>query len=734
MKRYILLLFILTFQTNLKAQSQPRIYDSLRNIELPAALIKANRDNLLSDQYKNKVDKALMQRINQAQDLPYLLNGMSSVVVSSDGGTGTGYTGIRIRGADITRINVTLNGVPVNDPESQATFFVNTPDLLSSAKEVQVTKGVGNSKNGVGNFGASIAINTLDVQDKDAHISYVSDYGTFNTFKNTFRATTGLINEKFIATVRASAIQSDGYVDRSSANLKSLQITGRYLINEATQLTVNCMTGKEKTGMAWNGVLKETMDTNRTFNELGMKSDGSFYRNQSDNYRQDYYQLFFDHKLNKHFASGATLFYTRGAGYYEEYRSGQSFVDYGLQDFAISPDSTIAETDLIRQLWLDNHFIGGRLYLNYFSSNTDAGLYVNLSRYIGRHFGEVKWAQYGFADDYRWYDLDAFKTDLNMYAMVDHRFARNWSFFADLQYRQVQYDLYGFRKNPQLQHQLSYQFLNPKLKLTYLKSRTMVSLQLGLSQKEPNRDDIEAGVSQLPKPEKLYNSELSFNQTLAPGLQFYLTHYLMYYRDQLVLTGKINDVGAYTRSNIPESYRSGIEAEITWNPNRKWVEINANIAWSVNKITAYTEYLDDYDQGVQVINQFQNTDISFSPACIAGARFSFFPFRLRPHSLVKEASVDLMNKYVGKQFLDNTSNPNRMLNAYATTDLMFNLPFRFEQEKQLNLRLGVYNVFNALYENNGYTYSYIYGQSLQTFNYLYPQSGRRLMIGAGISL
>ena len=730
MKKIVLAIAVIT---TLNAAAQSSKNDTLRNIELPAAIIKESRQKLQDEKQPKRLDKNTIKRLNQGQDIPYLLQSISSVVVSSDAGAGTGYTGIRIRGTDLTRINVTMNGVPVNDPESQATYFVNTPDLLSSSQNIEVSKGVGISKNGVGNFGAGISINNLDVNQDKPTLSYSGDFGSFNTFRNTLKLSSGLIDNKFIATMRASTITSDGFIDRSSSTLRALQFTGKYIASPSTQVVFNYMKGHEKTGQAWNGVPQDSLSTNRTYNELGMRSDGSFYPNQTDNYGQDYYQLFVDHKLNSAFSIGTTLFYTRGKGYYEEYKTSQSFGDYGLANFITGSD-TLTSTDMIRQLWLDNHFYGGRAYINYTSKQVDAGLYLNFNQYDGKHYGDVKWAQYGVADNYRWYNLSAYKSDFNVYGMVDYRILPNLSLFADLQYRRLDYTLNGFRKNPSITHDLKFDFFNPKVKITYKQDQHLISLLGGIAQKEPNRDDIEAGVMSLPRPERLYNAELNYIFNVKNNFAFYATGFLMYYQDQLVLTGKINDVGAYTRTNIPESYRIGLELEAQWKSPDKHFEFAANLALSENKVVNVEEYIDDYDFGGQILNRYSKTDIAFSPTIVAGGRLSFFPFRSGMEPLLKNASLDLLPKYVSRQYLDNTQQLSRSIKPYFTNDVIINVPFAINEKSNLTLRTGIYNVFNTLYEANGYTYSYIYNQTLTTQNYFFPQAGRRWMIGMGIDL
>lgn len=727
MRNVCIMMLCLGIHTISKAQVS---VDSFKNIELPAAMIK---DRVAKDeQATRKIDKQTLERLNQGQDLPFLLNSLSSVVVNSDAGAGTGYTGIRIRGTDLSRINVTMNGVPVNDPESQFTFFVNTPDLLSSAQDLQISKGVGSSKNGNASFGGAITINTMDVQQSEPSFSYMMDAGSFRTLKNTLKASTGLLNDKFIATIRLSSIQSDGYIERSASDLKAAQVTAKYLLSPSTQLSFNYLRGRERTGQAWNGVPQDSLTTNRRYNELGMRNDGTFYDNQTDNYGQDYYQFFVDHSIDKHFSVGSTLFYTRGKGYYEEYRTDQRFSRYGRPDFVAGTD-TIRRVDLIRQLWLDNHFYGGRLYLNYVSKKVDAGIYFNYNQYDAKHYGDVIWAQYGFPDKYRWYNLDAFKNDFNVYSMADFKLTDQVRWLVDLQYRHVNYTLNGFRNNPDIRHDLQFNFFNPKSKLSIKGDKHQANWILGIAQKEPNRDDIEASVNNLPVPEKLYNTELNYVYSPNKHWRFFSTLFLMYYQDQLVLTGKINDVGAYTRSNIPESYRVGLELESQWKQPQGKAELALNLALSRNKVLNFVEYIDDYDNGGQLQVNYRESDISFSPSVVAGGRISIFPWRANRMSRVQLLSFDILPKYVSRQYLDNTSNKSRSIAPYTFTDVVAQYPIAMGSKATLTLRAGAYNVFNALYSSNGYTFSYLYEGTLTTQNYFFPQAGLRWMLGAGIS-
>jgi iron complex outermembrane receptor protein len=727
MKKTIWIIVSMIATIHAKAQTTT---DSNRIIELPASKVKAvgnklnlnNKDVLLVKKGSNT------ERISQTQDIPFLLQEISSIVASSDAGTGTGYTGIRIRGTDLTRINVSMNGIPVNDPESQATYFVNTPDLISSTQQIEITKGIGASKNGNGSFGGAIAINTLDIHDEKANGGIQLDYGSFKTLRTTARVTTGLINDKFVATFRASQLSSDGYVDRSFAKLKSMQFTAKYIIDSSSSFIFNYLKGAESTGLAWNGLRQDSLKTNRRFNSLGLMPNGEYYQNQSDNYGQDYYQLFYDKKLNNHWTIGSTLFLTKGKGYYEEYQMNQALSDYYLPNI-IRGNDTIASAHFIRQLWLDNNYYGARLYANYVTKKLEAGIYFNYSQYDGKHFGEIIWNDVGIESDKRWYDLNAQKNELNTYAMANYKLSKDFSLFGDLQLRQVNYEINGFRKNPGIQHNLNFHFVNPKVKLTYQKKNRATYLFIGRVSKEPNRDDIEANTIDLPKPEILTHAEMNHAHFITKKVIIRATAYWMYYTNQLIQTGKINDVGAYARINVPSSYRTGIELENEWRFNLFQIALNAT--FSQNKIKSFTEYQDDYDAGEQISVNHRNTDIAFSPNVILGGRLSFFPFKNDVLAWYQNASLDVLPKYVSKQYLDNTQNENRKLDAYSNLDLVMNLPLQLNKYAKFNVRFATHNVFNTMYENNGYTFSYISNNLMTTENYVFPQAGRRFTIGIG---
>lgn len=670
---------------------------------------------------KTNITKKDIEKLNLGQDLPFLLNQTPSVVINSDAGNGIGYTGIRIRGSDATRINMTINGIPYNDAESQGLFFVNLPDFASSVNNIQVQRGVGTSSNGAGAFGATINFSTNET-NTSPYGEINNSYGSFNTWKHTVKAGTGLINEHFTIDARLSRLTSDGFIDRASSDLASLYLSGAYLSGK-TAIRFNVIAGKEKTYQAWNGIAESDLKTNRTFNSAGTERPGDPYDNEVDHYRQDHYQLFINHQFNKNTSFNTAFFLTRGKGYYEQYKAERSYAEFGLPDFVVG-NQTLTETDVVRQLWLDNYYYGQVFSVQHKKNATQLTIGGGWNRYDGTHHGDIIWATAGIPDNYRWYEHEAYKTDINLFGKLQQRLGKQLEGFVDLQYRRILYNIDGFRDNPSLKIREFYNFFNPKFGLTYFTNDAQLYASYSLGQKEPNRDDFEAGANQIPKPEKLHDFELGFEKKTS-RYKWGATLYYMLYKDQLVLTGKINDVGAYTRVNIPNSYRTGIELQgsiiIT-----SWFNVAGNISFSSNKVKDFTEFYDDYDNGGQKSVSHGNTDIAYSPNVTAGITATF--------TAAKNFDISLPGKYVSRQYLDNTSNSARSLDAFYVQDARISYTLRKFIFKEINFIFQVNNVFDKKYEPNGYTFSYLYGGSLTTENFYFPMAGTNLMGAINIKL
>ena len=720
MKKLFLCVILCTGVSFVFAQKEKKFNDTayLQPVEVLAVRAGENAPFAKTDLTKKEIE-----RNNLGQDLPFLLNQTPSVVVNSDAGNGVGYTGIRIRGTDAARINVTLNGIPYNDAESQGTFFVDLPDFSSSANSIQVQRGVGTSSNGAGSFGGTINIATNEL-NKEFYASTNNSFGSFNTFKNNIQFGSGLLGKHFTIDGRMSRISSDGYIDRAKSNLQSFYLSTAF-INANNSLRLNVFSGKEKTYQAWNGVAQYLLHTNRTNNPSGTERPGEPYDNETDNYTQTHYQLFYNHKFNPYWKGNMAAFLTRGKGYYEQYKAQQAFADYGLANYN-NGTTTITETDLVRRLWLDNYFYGTIFSLQYQRNKTQLIFGGGYNAYDGNHYGNIKWAtvQAAVPLNYRWYNLAAYKKDFSVYNKWIQQLNGHWQGFADLQFRNIYYRIHGFRNNPALGIKENYSFLNPKIGITYLNKGWKTYLSYALAGKEPNRDDFEAGDSQQPKPEKLHDVELGVEKNAAT-YSFGANLYYMYYQNQLVLTGKINDVGAYTRTNIAKSYRAGIELQGKTKVT-KWMNLAANITFSHNKIKNFTEYLDDYDNGGQQTKFYPKTTISFSPAAIAGGSINFIP--------VKNAEINLISKYVGRQYLDNTGQRSRSLNPYYLQDIRLSYSLQNKIFKTTDFIVQLNNVLNKKYEPNGYSFSYIYGGELTTENFYFPMAGFNLMVGVNVKL
>lgn len=665
---------------------------------------------------KTNISKNEIAKINLGQDLPFVLNQTPSVITTTDAGNGVGYTGIRIRGTDATRINVTLNGIPFNDAESMGTYFVDMPDFVSSASSIQIQRGVGTSTNGSGAFGATINISTNEV-NKKMYAESDNSFGSFNTWKNTIKLGTGLLASHFTIDARLSRIVSDGYIDRASSNLKSFYTSAAYIGNK-NSLRLNIFSGKEKTYQAWYGIPYDSLQTNRRYNPAGTEKPGTPYDNQTDNYTQKHYQLFYDHDFSSEWKFNTAFFLIRGKGYYEEYKAQQDLSDYDLNDTAVA--------DIVRRRWLDNYFYGQILSLQYKTSKIELTIGGSWNKYDGKHYGTLIWSEVKIPNDYTYYNFPAIKTDENVYVKWMHVLNTKWNTFADVQYRYVMHDMKGFEDHPELFIKRNFNFINPKAGINYNYNHWNAYLSYALAHKEPNREDFEASLQQQPKSETLHDFEAAVERKRS-RYNLSATFYYMLYKNQLVLNGQINDVGSYTRINVPNSYRAGIELQagvaIT-----NWFNINGSATFSRNKIKSFTEYLDEYDADFNYIGQqvvkHANSDISFSPNIIAGGTATFIP--------LKNMQLNFVSKYVGKQYLDNAQNENRKLNGYFTEDIRLNFSLYKVLFKQVDFIVAVNNIFNKLYEPNAYTYPYVFDANLVNDNYYYPAAGTNFMVGLNV--
>ena len=651
---------------------------------------------------------------NQGQDLPFMLSHTPSVVATSDAGAGVGYTSLRIRGSDLTRVNVTVNGIPINDPESHGVFFVNMPDFFSSIDNIQVQRGVGTSSNGAASFGGSLNMQTIKPSIKP-YCEINNAAGTFNTFKHNVMFGTGVIDGKWSFDARLSKISSDGYVDRAWSDLKSYFLTGGYF-GKTYSLKAVVFSGKENTYQSWDGVSENMLKENRTFNQYT-------YENQTDNYQQDHYQLIFTKDINKNLNLNLATHYTYGRGYYEEFKDQQDLAKYTLPNVIYGMD-TITNSDIIRQLWLDNDFYGFTYSGNYVKGKFKLSVGGAYNIYEGRHYDKVIWASNydKSALNHIYDDNNAVKKDFNVFGKIYYQMNEKLSMLADLQYRNINYEFLGFNELFETSNQnVTLGFYNPKAGINYQFNKILATyFSVGIGNKEPNRNDyVESTPLSRPKSEQMYDYELGLRFNTSK-IKAELAAYYMMYDNQLVLTGKLNDVGAYTRTNIPESYRRGIEFSVDYIITKN-ISIYLDATLSQNKIKHFNEYIDNYDDYSQVKNEYNETDISFSPSVISSSIIKYQP--------IKNFSINLSNKYVGKQYLDNTSNDNRKLNEYFINDINFSYSFNPKFIREVNINFSINNFMDKKYESNGYSYSYIYFGEQYTENYFYPQAGINYMVG-----
>jgi iron complex outermembrane receptor protein len=721
-------------------------YEPVEILAEKASRVELKRSSFLQDEVTVKslradensamafsnVSAAELGKNNLGQDMPNLLNFTPSIVTTSDAGAGVGYTGIRIRGSDATRVNVTINGIPVNDSESQGTYWVNMPDFASSVNSVQIQRGVGTSTNGAGAFGGSVNMQTNHFEEK-SYAEINASGGSFGTLKTTLKLGSGLLGGKFTVDGRLSRIVSDGYIDRASSNLQSAYLSAAYF-GKKSFVRVNYFLGKEKTFQSWYGTpesrvsgslndMQAFIDRNYLSTaeaENLLKSGRTYnyytYANQTDNYAQDHVQLLTNHRISATWNLDLNAHYTYGRGYFEEFKPEAALENYGI-------NSKIS-TDLVRQKWLDNDFYGSTFSLQYEGSTRIKFNFGGAwNRYVGRHFGlitEGKSLPVSYKG-YEWYRSRSQKTDLNLYAKANLVLADRWNAYLDLQYRTVGYTMLGTAdKFLTLANQNSYQFFNPKAGLTHqISDESKIYSSISLGSKEPSRQDFVDNPNSAPRPEYLQDYELGYQRT-GEKYALQLNGYFMKYKDQLVLTGALNNVGEAIRTNAPDSYRLGLEASLNYQilPFLLW---SGNVTLSQNKIQNFSEKLTDYENYTEKIIQHGTTDIAYSPGVIAGNTVTY-----------KRGAFEgaLLSKYVGKQYLDNTSTKNRSLAAYATQDLRFSYVFSTHITSTLLLN----NVLNSMYSSNGYTYSYLYAGELTTENFQYPQAGFNFLLGLNIRL
>jgi len=681
-------------------------------------IITATRADDRTPSTQQTISGDKLRETSVGQDLPILLELTPSMVSTSDAGAGIGYTGLRIRGTDISRINVTINGVPLNDPESHGVFWVNMPDLAGSVDNIQIQRKINTSANGAAAFGASINIQTTKLIDKP--FAEISSYaGSFNSFSNSVRFGTGLMDGRWAFDGRLSKISSDGYIDRAFSDLKSFYFNaGHY--GEKNIFRFTMMGGNEKTYQAWGGVPKDSLETNRTFNPYT-------YENETDNYAQHHFHFNFMRQHNRNLSFNATAFLIKGHGYYEQYKENRRFSSYGLGNVIIGND-TLTRSDIIQQKHLDNIFYGINVAAHYNShKRLKLSTGGSANTYTNDHFGNIIWMQYAHSvpKDHQWYFNNGVKTDISVWARSSYLLTEKFSVMGDVLYRNIDYKMDGVHDDLRdLTQSHSFSFINPKGGIFYaINNKHECYASVAVAGREPSRNNFrDADGSTEIKPELLIDYEAGYNLKLK-NLILNTNVFYMDYKDQLVLTGKINNVGDPIMVNVAESYRAGIEISAGTRIGKK-IEFDGNISLSRNKIKDFTEYVDDWDTWSQISNELGETDISFSPSIVGGAEVRYQAFKF--------LHVALTSKYVGKQYIDNTSSEERILNPWHVNNLRIEIALPGTFVKDARLRLQIINIFDAKYESNAWVYRYYYGGEEYAIDGYYPQAGRHFMAGLNI--
>ncbi len=680
---------------------------------------------------KDEVSRDVIHKENTGQDVPFLLALTPSSVTTSDAGAGVGYTSIRIRGTDETGINVTINGIPVNDAESHGVYWVDLPDIAASADNIQIQRGVGSSTQGAGAFGGTINFETSEPLKK-AYGEISTNYGSFNTIKNSVSFGTGLINQHFCLDGRLSKITSDGYIDRATSNLESFYLSGAWY-SENSLLKLITFSGVEHTYQAWDGVPDTVINKDRTFNPLGEYFDKNggihFYNNQTDNYQQDNYQILFSHSVSEHLFLNTALHFTHGFGYYEEYVQDQNLASYGLDTvFLNNRTDTVSATDLIRRQWLDNVFYGGTGSFKYKTDKVSILLGGGWNQYFGKHYGTLIWAQY-FSNgqiNQQYYYSDGTKTDYNIFTKITGQLVKNLDYYVDIQFRGITHNIEGVYSDgvTNITQSHHYLFFNPKIGLSWaIDNNNKVYIYYGISHREPTWEDyVDTVNGEVMKPEQLIDLEAGY-QFKTGNVKLGGNIYYMDYLNQLVLTGQINNVGESVFTNAAQSYRAGIEltGAIQFSRHFRW---DANASFSNNYIYNYTAYYPAIDNSTNVTEFYKKTNIAFSPEVVCGSNLSI--------DVAKKFTFSLLSKYVGKQFLDDTQSELRKLDPYFLNDLQLQCHFKTKHISKIDGIFKLNNLFSTNYSSNGFTYPYTENNLHHADVSYFPQAFRNFMLGLNL--
>lgn len=711
--------------------------DSLKQVNLNEIIVSATRVNEHAPIAFNNVSAQEIKANNTAKNIPYILQTLPSIVAYSEDGSGVGNTSFRIRGTDATRINVTLNGMPLNNPESQEVYWVNIPDLSNSLQSIQVQRGVGSSTNGSGAFGASISLKTQGARPQ-AYGEASTGVGSYNTFTSTIAAGTGILKNGLSFDARYSRVTGDGYIRNGKVNHRSAYASASYY-NKNQLFKLSYLNGIQHTGITWEGISPEQLKTDRKYNPAGAYYDEAgnvhYYDNETDNYYSDIIQFTYSNALSDKLSLNVGLSYNHGYGYYENYKADQKFKKYGLDPQLVN-DSTYKSSDVITRKLMKNNFYVGNFTLNYISDKLTLTGGGNLTSYQGDHYGKLLWVKYNknISDKYEWYRGDADKKEFSVFGKITYNILDNLAIFGDMQYRYIDYRMSGIDDDLEnITNKNYYSFFNPKAGLSYSFNNNEVYASLSISNREPLRTDIKesvkGGSTQKIQPERMFDYELGYRYSSAIA-SFNANLYYMRYKNQMVQTGKLNDVGYKLMENVPTSYRMGIELSGAVQP-ANWIRIDANVTLSQNKIKNYTAYYDlynnqnDYEFVKQTSEYLGTTNISFSPNVIGSGILTITPY--------KALSLALVGKYVGKQYYDNTSNKDNRLADYFVSNIVLGYTFKTQKIGEVDIQFSVNNILNKRYVGNAWvaTDKFEDGSEI-VYTGLYPQATRNIMAKLGI--
>ena len=733
---FLMLAFLSAQGYQTVANSNPVPTDSIDHIQLEEVIVSGTRAGQNTPVSYSNISASDIKKQNAARNIPAILQTTPSLVAFTEDGLGVGNTHFRIRGTDATRINVTLNGMPLNNPETQEVFWVNLPDLSNSLQNIQIQRGVGTSTNGSAAFGASISLQTTGART-EPYGEASTAIGSYGTFLSNIATGTGILNNGLSFDARFSRVLGNGYIKNGSVNHTNFYAAVSHYTDKQL-IRLSYLKGIQHTGITWEGISPEQMEEfGRRYNPAGVYYDDAgnklIYDNETDNYYSDILQLTLSRELTPFLSLNAGLSYNYGYGYYENYRYNREYSDFGLEPQTID-GVTYEKTDFVRQKLMENDFYVANLGMNYAKDKLNLTFGSMYSYYYGDHFGKLPWIKHNnnIAENYEWYQNLGVKTELNFFTKAEYQLNNIISLFGDLQYRRVNYDFSGMDDDlMDLTGEFTYNFFNPKAGVfMQINNQSRLYASVAVGQREPLRADLKDGIKgesqEQIQPERMIDYELGYSFTNSEGMKLGANLYLMDYHNQMVQTGRLTDIGYKLMENVKDSYRAGVEIEASIPLLNNKIRIDANATLSQNKIKNYVAWFDHYDnqndwnwEG-QISEEYGTTNISYSPNIVSAASITWQP--------ASNLYFNFMSKYVGKQYMDNTSDDAKSIDAYLVSNLSAGYTISKTPIGEINLQFFINNLFNKEYIANGWaaTDTFADGSSVNYIGY-YPQATRNFM-------